>query len=182
MKIKDIDKLFLKTAFSCTACDGDVDVSEIKLIKKLHQDKKLFGEINLEVELNNLIEDINKNGFKFLRFFLLEITQIEINNEDQLRIIDTAIKTIEADKEIKHSEIKFFKLLRSKLSIDNKYILDTFPQYEEYLEQDVFSKSYLDKIEGDYFESSNLESLKIENIVIKNFLESEEKLNDLDSK
>ena len=36
MKIKDIDKLFLKTAFSCTACDGDVDVSEIKLIKKLN--------------------------------------------------------------------------------------------------------------------------------------------------
>ena len=86
MKIKDIDKLFLKTAFSCTACDGDVDVSEIKLIKKLHQEEKLFGEINLEVELNNLIEDINKNGFNFLDLFYWRLLKLKLIMKTNLEL------------------------------------------------------------------------------------------------
>lgn len=169
MKTNSLDKILLKTAFSCTACDGEVDPNEIKLIIELHEKERLFGDINLEDEINKLIDDFKKNGFLFLRNYLIELKDLNLNDNNQLKVIDIAIKTIEADEEIKYSEIKFFKLLRSKLSVENNLILKKFPNYEEYLEQDVFSKSYLQKIEGDYFDYSEIKDFKIDNIDIENF-------------
>jgi uncharacterized membrane protein YebE (DUF533 family) len=37
------NELLLQTAFSCMASDGDIDQSEVQLIKALEQGEKLFG-------------------------------------------------------------------------------------------------------------------------------------------
>jgi hypothetical protein len=59
------NKLLLKTAFSCMACDGDIDKREVVLIKTMHQEKKIFGEIDINQELENLLLEINRDGHNF---------------------------------------------------------------------------------------------------------------------
>jgi len=63
------------------------------------------------------------------------------------------IETIKADEKVEYSEIKFFKVIRSKLKIENERILKIHADFEEYLEQDIISDSYLSRLQDDFFET-----------------------------
>lgn len=136
------------------ACDGEIDKREIVLIKTMHKQNKLFGDIDINKEMDILWEEINKDGHKFLRDYLTELTTIELSEQDELKLIKAAIDTIKADEKVEYSEIKFFKVIRSKLKIDNEEILKNHKDFEEYLEEDIMSPSYLLKLQDDYFDSS----------------------------
>lgn len=156
METTNFNKLLLKTAFSCMACDGDIDKREVKLIKDLHKRNKVFGEIDINLELEALLKDINKDGDQFLRDYLKELRESELSETEELNLVEVAIDTIKADEVVEYSEIKFFKVIRSKLKIDNTSILEKHPDFEEYLEQDIISESYLSRLKDDFFSSQTL--------------------------
>jgi uncharacterized tellurite resistance protein B-like protein len=153
------NKLLLKTAFSCMACDGNIDKREVVLIKTIHQEKKFFGEIDINQELDNLLLEMNREGHKFLRSYFNELTSSELSEQDELKLIEIAIDTIKSDDNIEYSEVKFFKVIRSKLKIENEPILAIHPDFEEYLEQDIISESYLRKLQDDFFDTQVLQKL-----------------------
>ena len=147
------NKLLIKTAFSCMACDGDIDKREVKLIKKLQKENKIFGEIDINDELDTLLLSINKDDQQFLKGYFNELSAAELTEENELKLIKVAIDTIEADEKVEYSEIKFFKVIRSKLKIDNKLILEKHPDFEDYLEQDIITDSYLSRLQDDFFDT-----------------------------
>ena len=150
------DKLLLETAFSCMACDGDIDDTEIELIKSLHKEQKIFGDIDILVELNTLLVAINKNGSQFLKNYFNNLTSSPLTEKEELKLIEIAISTIKADDKIEYSEVKFFKVIRSKLKIGDEQILAMHPDFEEYLEQDIISASYLVRLQNDFLNTESL--------------------------
>lgn len=155
------NKLILKTAFSCMACDGDIDKREIILIKTMHQNKKTFGDIDINLELDNLLLEINRDGHQFLKSFFSELTSSSLTEDDELKLIEVAIETIKSDEKIEYSEVKFFKVIRSNLKIKNEVILEIHPDFEEYLEQDIISESYLSRLQDDFFDTNTLPQFDI---------------------
>lgn len=155
------DKLLLRTAFSCMACDGDIDKREIVLIKTMHQNKKIFGDIDINLELDNLLLEINRDGHQFLKSFFSELKSSSLSEQNELKLIEVAIETIKADEKIEYSEVKFFKVIRSNLKINNEAILDIHPDFEEYLEQDIISDSYLSRLQDDFFDTHILPQFDI---------------------
>jgi len=153
MEALNFNKLLLKTAFSCMACDGDIDKREIKLIKRLQKERKAFGEIDINAELDTLLLAINKDGHQFLKGYFNELTNTELTEANELKLIEVAIDTIKADEKVEYSEIKFFKVIRSKLKIDNEPILEKHPDFEDYLEQDIITDSYLSRLQDDFFDT-----------------------------
>ncbi len=153
METLHFNKLLLKTAFSCMACDGDIDKREVKLIKQLQKERKTFGEIDINAELDTLLLAINKDGHQFLKDYFNELTKTELTEANELKLIEAAIDTIKADDKVEYSEIKFFKVIRSKLKIDNEPILAKHPDFEDYLEQDIITDSYLSKLQNDFFDT-----------------------------
>ncbi|WP_313115085.1 hypothetical protein [Aequorivita sediminis] len=153
METLHFNKLLLKTAFSCMACDGDIDKREVKLIKQLQKERKTFGEIDINAELDTLLLAINKDGQQFLKDYFNELTTTELTEANELKLIEVAIDTIKADDKVEYSEIKFFKVIRSKLKIDNEPILDKHPDFEDYLEQDIITASYLSRLQDDFFDT-----------------------------
>lgn len=178
MKQINLNNLLLKTAFSCMACDGEIDKREVALIKTIHREKKVFGEIDINQELNNLLLEINRDGYKFLRNYFNELTSTELSEQDELKLIEVAIKTIKADDMVEYSEVKFFKVIRSKLKIDNETILSIYPDFEEYLEQDIISESYLAKLQDDFFDTQTLPKFElissIDDDTLKNLVEKKD--------
>ncbi|MDH6311609.1 hypothetical protein M2137_000359 [Parabacteroides sp. PFB2-10] len=156
MRQFDINDLLLKTAFSCMACDGSIDEQELTLLKKLHNEEKLFGEIELSNALDELLQCINENSQKFLHDYFVELDVCGLSEVDELKIIEVAIDTIRADEKIEYSEIKFFKIIRSKLRIDNDSILAIHPDYEEFLAQDIKNDSYSQRLQNDYMSTITL--------------------------
>lgn len=154
------NELLLQTAFSCMASDGDIDQSEVQLIKSLENDEQLFGFENIQTELNRLVHNINKNGHGFLKAFLHHLSESNLSEKQEIQIVRTAIKTIKADYDEKYSEIKFFKIIRSKLSISDERLIEALPEFEnleeDYLQQDIISESYLEKLTADYFDKQDI--------------------------
>jgi uncharacterized tellurite resistance protein B-like protein len=161
MDTLSFDKLLLNTAFCCIACDGDIDKREIKLIKELDRERKIFGDINIESELDLLLVKINHDGHKFLRSYFNQLTSFSLTTEEEIKIIEVAISTIKADQQIDYSEIKFFKVIRSKLKIENEQILKIHPDFEEYLEQDIISESYINRLQENFFDTNDFPSIKL---------------------
>jgi uncharacterized tellurite resistance protein B-like protein len=160
------------------ACDGDIDKLEIKLIKKLQKENNLFGDIDINTELDNLLLAINNDGQQFLKNYFDELSTSHLTESNELKLIEVAIDTIKADKKIEYSEIKFFKIIRSKLKINNEPILEKHPDFEDYLEQDIITDSYLSRLQEDFFDthiSNQFELIsKIDNNILDIFKDKKE--------
>lgn len=150
------DKLLLKTAFCCMASDGNIDKREISLIQSMCEKSSFFKNVDTYEEINILITSINSTGKLFIQQYFDLLQKNKLTEEEELTIIDFAIHTIYADEQIEYSEIKFFKNIRHRLQISDERILQHFPNIEQFLEKDIITDSFLDKITNQYFETTEL--------------------------
>jgi uncharacterized tellurite resistance protein B-like protein len=158
------DKLLLKTAFCCMAADGKIDNREIALIKGLCEKSPIFVNFDFQEEINLLVAKINNGGKSFVQYYFDLLKRTELSEEEELTLIDFAIQTIKADEQVEYSEIKFFKNIRHRLNVSDKKILDRYPDIERFLEDDIMTDDFLDKIANQFFEL--YEWPKFENIVV----------------
>lgn len=150
------DTLLLKTAFCCMVADGNIDDREITLIKSMCKKSPLFAHLNFQEEINLQVEKINSEKRTFIQHYFDLLKKTQLNEQEELTLIDFAIQTINADKQIEYSEIKFFKNIRHRLNVSDEKILARFPDIEQYLEDDIITDTFLDKITSQYFEISKL--------------------------
>lgn len=131
------NELYLKTVFCCMACDGNIVDEEISLIHELCDKEKLFDNIDIKAILNQWISEINRNSNCFIKTYLDELKIAKLSEEEELNIINIAIRTIEADKNIEYTEIKFFKSIRKQLAIEDDKILLVHPDKKDFLLPDI---------------------------------------------
>lgn len=60
-----------------------------------------------------------------------------LNKTEQLLLVTLAIKAIEADNNVEYAEVKFFKKIRSRLTISDEEILAEHPDKEDFLLPDI---------------------------------------------
>ena len=160
------DKLLLKTAFCCMASDGNIDNREITLIKSMCEKSSLFDNFNFQEEINTLITKINTNGKEFISCYFDLLKAKSLTEQEELTLIDFAIQTIKADDVIEYSEIKFFKNIRHRLKISDENILAVYPDIEQFLEADIITESFLDKITNQYLDLAELPTFEHINLEV----------------
>lgn len=131
------EELYLKTVFCCIACDGDIATEEVDMVKDLCAKDNIFCSVDSEKLFSSWITEINERGGLFLQSYLEEIKSVELNVKEQLLLVSLAIKAIEADNRIEYSEVKFFKKIRSRLTISDEAILAEHPDKEDFLLPDI---------------------------------------------
>lgn len=161
------NELLLRTAFACMSCDGDIASEEVELIKQMSKEKHLFGEVDIDKELDRLVNEINLKGKGFLKQYLKSLAEESLTEEQELKVADVAVQTIRADNRIEYSEIKFFKVLRSNLKIvSDETLLEKIDGIDEnYLAQDI-QADYL-QMYDDYFNTTELPKFEILNSNLK---------------
>ena len=162
------DKLLLKTAFCCMAADGNIDKREISLIQSMCEQSELFKNFNFQEEINQLVTKLNTNGKAFIQYYFDLLKQTSLSEQEELTLIDFAIQTINADEQVEYSEIKFFKNIRHRLEVSDEKILKRFPDIEQYLEEDIITDGFLDKITSQYLEATELPQFDLITIDTKN--------------
>lgn len=152
----ELNELLLRTAFACMSCDGDIATEEIDKIKQMANEKHLFGDIDIDKELEALVNEINIKGQGFLKQYLINLSEQNLTEEEELNVATIAIHTIRSDKRIEYSEIKFFKVLRSNLKVvSDETLLEKIDGIDEnYLAQDICA-DYL-QMYDDYFNTIEL--------------------------
>lgn len=158
----NFDKVLLHTAFSFMTCDGKIDQSELNFIKSMANDKAIFGNINIDSELNSLVMGINAMGLEFLKDYFRALENANFNQDQEIKLLDIALNTVYADQKIDYYELKFFKIFRTMLSISDAEIKHHWPDLsDEFLERDIFSHAYLSQLFDDYFEKIELPEFSI---------------------
>jgi uncharacterized tellurite resistance protein B-like protein len=155
------DKLLLKSAFCCMASDGHIDNREIALIKSMCEKSPLFKNFNFQEEINSLVSKINTRGKEFISYYFDLLGKSTLTEQEELTLIDFAIQTIKSDEQIEYSEIKFFKNIRHRLKVSDDNILAVFPGIEQFLEEDIVTESFLDKITNQYLEVAELPQFEL---------------------
>lgn len=152
----ELNNLLLRTAFACMSCDGDIANEEIDLIKQMAKQKHLFGDVNIDVELDKLVQEINLQGKGFLKQYLISLAEQSLTEEQEIMVADVAVQTIQSDNKVEYSEIKFFKVLRSNFKVvTDETLLEKIDGLDEsYLAQDIRA-DYLQVYE-DYFNTIEL--------------------------
>jgi len=167
MDTTTFDKLLLNTAFCCMASDGHIDEREINMIKSLCEKSPLFENFNFQNEINELVSKINADSRTFIKNYFDLLKKTELSEKEELTIIDFAIQTINADDQVEYSEIKFFKNIRHRLNISDEAILKVFPDIEMFLEQDIITETFLEKITNQYLDQTDLPTFDLINLPVE---------------
>ncbi len=138
------------------ASDGHIDEREITLVKTMCEQSPLFQDFNFMEEINTLVNAVNQHGKQFISEYFNLLGNSILNEQEELTIVNFAIQTINADQQIEYSEIKFFKNIRHRLKVNDEKILLHFPDIEQYLEDDIITDNYLEKIASQYLDISDL--------------------------
>jgi uncharacterized tellurite resistance protein B-like protein len=141
--------------------DGNIDKREIALVKSMCEKSPLFENFNLEEEINALVMKLNTRGKEFISYYFDLLKRSTLTEQEELTLIDFAINTIKADGQIEYSEIKFFKVIRHNLKISNDKILVVYPDIEQFLEEDIITESYLEKITKLYLDTAELPQFEL---------------------
>ena len=151
-----LGKFLLRTAFVCMTSDGDIDDREVEIIREMSVNHPEFKLMEIEKEINQLLQDINQNWKSFISIFFDDLAIQSFSEAENIAILEMAIKTIYADEQVEYSEIKLFKNIRHRLKISDEKIIEIFPQVEQFLEDDIVSDSYLEKIKVHFLETTDI--------------------------
>jgi hypothetical protein len=120
------------------ACDGEIAKEELVQLKAFSEQEHLFGSINIDEEYNKCLVLLKQLGNDFVKSYLQLIGDVEFAEEEKLKLLEVAAKTILADNKVEYSEIKFFKKIFYKLNIDENIVLSSLRMIEDFwLERDL---------------------------------------------
>lgn len=131
------EELYLKTVFSCMACDGSIADEEIQVLGNFVKGTPYFGNIDSQEVINRFVRDINIQGASFLKNYLRELSDAHLDENGELIIIKLSLETIKADNHIDYSEVSFFKKIRSRLDVSDETILKNVEVEDLFLNQDI---------------------------------------------
>jgi len=138
------------------ASDGHIDDREIVQIQQLCNELPIFEKIDLHQEINELVRAINENSTDFIKSYLKNLSDAPLSEEEELTLIDFALKVINADNKVEYSEIKFFKNIRCRLNVSDEKILEKHSGIEIFLDEDLKTGSYLDNLMSNYLDIVNM--------------------------
>jgi len=134
----EINELYLKTAFCCMACDGDIAPEEVEKIKELPQ----FKEMDVQQLLSNYLSQLKIEGNVFLKKYLDEVKMASLTEDEECELANIAIQTIEVDKSVEYNEVAFFKKIRKRLNASDEKLLTAIPENPDVIDQ-ISPEDYL---------------------------------------
>ena len=126
METEDFKKLLFKTAFCVMACDGSIDKMEIQELKKIDSSTTYFSDIDLSDELDHLIDDLKNKNIKIVKNLFDSLRENKLTISQELLVLEITMRIINADNVIDENEVRFLKLIRSKLELGNEIIHERF--------------------------------------------------------
>ena len=141
----DRTELYLKTAFCCMACDGEIAAEEISAICQM----PIFASLEPKQMLDDFVAKLKAEGHHFLHNYLDEIKMASLSEDEECKLASVAIQTIEADQAVEYNEVAFFKKIRRRLKTSNERLLEIIPEdsvmpdREDYLLPDISDENDL---------------------------------------
>ena len=158
---KEFQRLLFQSTFCLMACDGHIDDREIAEIKKMNKSSIYFQGIDLSNELGELLNDLKNKGKHIVEKLFKTLENLNLSSVQELLILELSFRIIHADEKVDENEIKFLRLLRSKLKLHDEIIRDRFGPVEYLFDKDYSKDIVKEETHKDLFSSIKILDYKV---------------------
>lgn len=122
MEHKEFTKELLKIAFAATVCDGDIDESELEVIRSLEKEDFYLKDEDLSDVLKQYEKDAEDDFLEFANMAVKETYRLDLTPAEKMVIINLAIAIVRADNKMQSEEISFIKSLILNLQLPEELV------------------------------------------------------------
>lgn len=169
MEKLSFDRFLFKTAVCVMGCDGEINEMEKTEIIKIATTTLYFGEIDIREELNTIVREFSKKGKGVIKDYFNELENSNLSVLEELMVLEVALRMMYADARLEENEIRFLKMVRSRLSLWDLQIKERFGNvdllfgHQEEMQFKVSVTDYIDQLElPDYTLLEGVEVKKVE--------------------
>ena len=123
---------YLRVAYGCMACDGDIDPSEVSCLRSIAVQ---MGQPVEEVDatLAEIGEEFAADARGAVAEARNRLRRAELRHDDALLLLDILVQLVEADGEILPNETTFVRDLVHALALDRTRLREEHPEWRPYL-------------------------------------------------
>ena len=157
---KEFQILLFRTAFCLMACDGHLDEREIAEIRSMNKLSSYFKGIDLSVELEDLLKELKVKGKQIVDDLFESLIKYDLSIVQELLVLEIAFRIQNADEILHENEIRFIKVLRSKLKLQDQIIKDRFGVIDYLFDKDYSVIIQKEDLGNDYYDFISIPEIK----------------------
>lgn len=145
---------YLRLAYGCMACDGDIDPSEVSCLRSIAVQ---MGQPVAEVDatLAAIREEFAHDTRSMVDEARNRLRRTELRHEDALLLLDMLVQLVEADGTIRPNETTFVRELVHALALDRATLREEHPEWRPYLAEvlrPIADTGWANTLAGDFGE------------------------------
>lgn len=123
---------YLRVAYGCIACDGEVDASEVSCLRSIAVQ---MGQPVDEVDATLLAvrEEFSKDARGVVNNARDRLLSAGLRHSDALLLLEMLVQLVEADGTIRPNETQFVRDLAHSLALDRARLREEHPEWRPYL-------------------------------------------------
>ena len=123
---------FLRLAYGCLACDGDIDPSEIACLRSVAvQMGQPFEEV--DADLDAIRDAFASDAIQVIEETKQTLRQANLSHQDAVMLMDLLAQVIEADGKVHAHETLYVQDIVYDLGLDRKALQQEHPEWRVYL-------------------------------------------------
>jgi len=126
----DYQRILFKTAMLVMVCDGNINAQEMEEMELAFDKELMFTDLNFHEELARMMVELNQNKKKLLVNYFVEVEDEALSPVQTLKILEIALRITYADNRVETNEIRFLKLLKSRLKIVDEIFIKRFGEVD----------------------------------------------------
>ena len=123
---------YLRVAYGCMACDGDIDPSEVSCLRSIAVQ---MGQPVAEVDatLASICAEFSKDSRGMVEQAWNELQSVGLQHDDAILLLDLLVQLVEADGAIHPNETQYVCDLVHSLGLDWVRLREGHPEWRPYL-------------------------------------------------
>jgi len=142
------------------ACDGHLDEREIAEIRSMNKLSSYFKGIDLSVELEDLLKELKVKGKQIVDDLFESLIKYDLSIVQELLVLEIAFRIQNADEILHENEIRFIKVLRSKLKLQDQIIKDRFGVIDYLFDKDYSVIIQKEDLGNNYYDFISIPEIK----------------------
>ena len=123
---------YLRLAYACMACDGDIDASEVSCLRSIAVQMGQPVE-EVDTSLAAIRQEFSKDDRGMVDLSRNQLLSTGLRHTDALLLLDMLVQLVEADGTIRPNETQFVRDLVHSLRLDRARLREEHPEWRPYL-------------------------------------------------
>ena len=127
---------YLRVAYGCMACDGDIAASEVSCLRSIAiQMGQPANEV--EADLHAIHAEFVNDGLDMVNRTKRKLMDEELSHRDSELLLDLLVQLVEADGTVRPNENRYIRELVDDVGLDRVALRESHPEWRSYLAEGI---------------------------------------------